>query len=67
MCVFIFGITDVGQTVFRGHIPPNVDHGQLDEIYMGAAFAPWVYGLVPGVTLALVGSGLLVVRKVKHR
>jgi hypothetical protein len=66
-CFFVFGITDVGQTVLRGHIPPNVDHWQLDDIYMGAGLAPWVFGLGPSVLLALVGSSLMVVRKLKHR
>jgi hypothetical protein len=66
-CFFVFGITDVGQVVLRGRIPQNASHFQLDDIYMGAGLAPWVYGLGPCVLLALLGSALLVSRRLKHR
>ena len=64
-CFFLFGITDVGQTVLRGHIPPNADHWQLDDINMGAGLAPWIYGLAPSVLLALFGSVLLLLERLK--
>jgi hypothetical protein len=67
LCFFVFGISDVGQVVLRGRIPPNATHWQLDDIYMGAGLAPWVYGLVPSVLLALIGGGLLLSRRLKHR
>ena len=66
-CVFLFGITDFGQTLLRGHIPPDATHWELDDIYMGAGLAPWVYALGPSVLLALVGSGLLVAQRLRSR
>jgi len=62
---FLFGITDFGQVFLRGRIPPNASHWELDDIYMGAGLAPWVYGLVPCVLLALIGAALLY--RLKHR
>jgi hypothetical protein len=67
LCFFVFGITDVGQVVLRGRIPPNATHWQLDDIYMGAGLAPWVYGLVPSVLLAFIGGGLLLSQRLKRR
>ena len=58
---FLFGITDIGQTVLRGRIPANATHFELDDIYMGAGIAPWVYGLAPAVLLAATG-GILYAR-----
>lgn len=58
---FLFGITDIGQTVLRGRIPPNATHFELDDIYMGAGIAPWVYGLAPAVLLGGTG-GILYAR-----
>lgn len=66
LCFFLFGITDTGQFVLRGRIPPNASHWQLDDIYMGASLAPVVYGLAPSVLLALIGSVLLVSHRLKH-
>lgn len=60
---FLFGITDAGQAVLRGRIPANASHWELDDIYMGAGLAPWVYGLVPSVLLALIGAALLYKRR----
>lgn len=65
LCFFLFGITDVGQAVLRGRIPPNADHWQADDIYMGAGLAPWVYGLAPSAFLAALGSGLVVGHRLK--
>lgn len=65
-CFFVFGITDVGQVVLRGRIPQNASHFQLDDIYMGAGLAPWVYGLGPCILLALIGSVLFVWPRLKH-
>ena len=67
LCLFVFGVTDVGQAVLRGRIPQNATHWQLDDIYMGAALAPWVYGLVPSALLAFIGGGLLLLHRLKHR
>lgn len=50
---FAFGVTDFGQRVLRGNLPPNVDHWKADDVYMGAGLAPWVYGLVPFILLCL--------------
>ena len=65
-CFFVFGITDIGQVVLRGRIPLGAGNFQLDDIYMGAALAPWVYGLGPCILLALIGSGLLLSHRFKH-
>jgi hypothetical protein len=51
LCFFIFGVTDYGQNFLRGDIPPGTDHWKLDDIYMGAGLAPWVYGLIPFMAL----------------
>ena len=67
LCFFAFGITEVGQTVLRGRIPPNAGNFQLDDIYMGAALAPWLYGLLPSVVLAVVGSALFISYRLKCR
>ena len=67
LCFFAFGITNAGQVVLRGRIPQNASHWQLDDIYMGADLAPWVYGLGPCILLALIGSVLFVTHKLKHR
>ena len=52
---FAFGVTDVGQRVLIGNVPPNVDHWKADDIAMGAGLAPWVYGLIPFLALCLFG------------
>jgi hypothetical protein len=57
LCFFAFGITEMGQEILRGKISPGIDHGTLDDIYMGAGLAPWVYGFVPFIFLC--GSGML--------
>jgi hypothetical protein len=57
LCFFAFGVTGFGQDILRGKIPPGTDHWQLDDIYMGAGLAPWVYGLIPFILLCV--SGLL--------
>jgi hypothetical protein len=66
-CFFVFGITEVGQVVLRGRIPPGAGNFQLDDMYMAAALAPWTYGLGPCLLLALTGSALLVWHRLKHR
>ena len=67
LCFFVLGITDVGQNILRGRIPPNVSHSQLDDIYMGAGLAPWVYGLGPSVVLAFIGSAFVLAQRFRHR
>jgi hypothetical protein len=67
LCFFLFGITDTGQHVLRGRIPPNATHWQLDDIYMGAGLAPWVYGLAPAVLLAALGSVLVLSHRIRSR
>ena len=67
LCFFVFGVTDVGQTILRGRISPNVSYSQLDDIFMGAGLAPWIFGLGPCILLALIGSALVLVNKLKHR
>jgi hypothetical protein len=66
LCFFVFGITDIGQFVLRSRIPAGAGNFQLDDIYMGAALAPWVYGLGPCLLLALIGSSLLIWHRFKH-
>lgn len=65
-CFFVFGITDVGQVVLRGRIPPGAGNFQLDDIFMGTALAPWVYGLAPSLFLAVIGASLLASHRLKH-
>ncbi len=55
---FLFGITDKGQEVLRGNIPPNATPMRLDDIYMGAGLAPIAWGLFPFLFLVVVGLGL---------
>jgi len=54
LCFFAFGITEIGQTVLRGRT----------STWEGA-FAPWVYGLLPSVVLAVVGSALFISFRLK--
>ena len=67
LCFFVFGVTDVGQDILRGRIPPNVSYPELDDIFMGAGLAPWLFGLAPSVLLAFIGAGLLLWRRLKQR
>ncbi len=52
---FVFGITDLGQKVLQGNIPPGTDHWKADDIVMGAGLVPWVYGLIPAILLSVIG------------
>jgi hypothetical protein len=54
-CFFAFGVTEFGQRMLRGSIQAGADPARLDDIYMGAGLAPWVYGFVPFVPLFLGG------------
>ncbi len=67
LCFFVFGITDIGQVVPRGQIPPDATHYQLDDIYMGSGLAPRVYGLGPSILFAFVGGSLLLSNRLKRR
>jgi hypothetical protein len=51
LCFFGFGITDFGHSVLMGRIPAHINHWKADDIDMGAALAPVVYGLVPFIVL----------------
>ena len=53
--LFVLGVTDVGQRVLIAKLLPKVDHWTADDVYKGAALAPWDYGLVPFLLLCLVG------------
>jgi hypothetical protein len=64
---FLVGITDFGQVLLGGRIPQNASRPQLDDIYLGAGLAPWVFGLAPCVLLAVAGTILLVWQKLKLR
>jgi len=63
-CLFLFGITDFGQGLLRGRIPPNATIRERDDIYMGVGLAPWVYALGPSVVLAVVGGALLTAQRI---
>jgi hypothetical protein len=52
---FAVGVTNFGQTFLRGDIPADTGHIKVDDIYMGAGLAPWVYGLLPFVLLFMLG------------
>jgi hypothetical protein len=58
LCAFFFFITDMGQHILRGHIPTHATGFQLDDIYMGAGLAPWVYMLIPSICFVLLGAVL---------
>lgn len=66
-CLFLLGISEPGQVLLRGKIPPDATHWERDDIYMGAGLAPWVYGLGSSLLLAVVGGVLLGVSKVKSK
>ena len=55
---FLFGISEKGQELLIGRIPANASHMEVDDVYMGAGLAPWVFGLYPSVFAALLGLGL---------
>jgi hypothetical protein len=57
LCFFAFGVTECGQHLLVGSLPAGIDHWKADDIYMGAALAPWVYGLIPFILLG--GSGMI--------
>jgi hypothetical protein len=40
---FAFGVTEAGQKVLIGKIPPNIDHWKADDIYMEQA---WLRGFM---------------------
>jgi hypothetical protein len=63
---FLLGLTDAGQKILGGPIPPNASHSQLDDIYMGAGLAPWVYGLGPCILLAFIGGALVLAQRFKR-
>jgi hypothetical protein len=58
LCAFFFFITDIGQQALRGRIPAHATGFQLDDIYMGAGLAPWVYMLIPSICFMLLGAAL---------
>lgn len=37
---FLFGITQKGQEILRGRIPPSATHWQMDDIVMGQVLHP---------------------------
>lgn len=51
LCFFGFGLTDFGQSALVGKIPAYIDRWKADDIHVGAALAPVVYGLVPFIVL----------------
>ncbi|HEY2114633.1 MAG TPA: hypothetical protein VGJ51_06065 [Candidatus Angelobacter sp.] len=53
-CAFLFFITDRGQEILRGRMPPDATGFQRDDIYMGAGLAPWVWMLTPAFILMLL-------------
>jgi hypothetical protein len=55
LCFFAFGVTNFGQRVLIGKLPPDIDPWKADDIAMGAGLAPWVYGLVPFILLSICG------------
>jgi hypothetical protein len=57
-CAFLFFVTDRGQEILRGTPPKNATGFQLDDIYMGAGLAPWIWMLVPSFILFLVALAL---------
>jgi hypothetical protein len=59
LCAFFFFITNMGQQILRGRIPTHATGFQLDDIYMGAGLAPWVYMLIPSICFVLLGAVLL--------
>lgn len=56
---FSLGVTEKGQEVLRGRIPENASHMEVDDIYMGAGLAPYVWGLVPAIFIGIIGLAFL--------
>jgi hypothetical protein len=56
---FLFGVSERGQELLRGRIPENASHMEVDDIYMGAGLAPWVFGLVPSLFTGILGGAFL--------
>jgi len=56
---FCFGITDREQQALIGRIPENASHVEVDDRYMGAGFAPWIWGLTPSIFIGILGLALL--------
>jgi hypothetical protein len=51
--LFFLGETDSGQVYLRGKPANPSDHFVVDDQYMGAALAPFIYCLVPASLLFL--------------
>jgi hypothetical protein len=63
-CAFLFFITQRGQEILRGPIPANATPAQIDDIYMGAGLAPWLWMLAPAVILAILA---LIMKLISYR
>jgi len=59
-CFFAFGETAFGQHVLQGNMAAETDHRKADDMIIGAALAPIVYGAIPFVLLAVSGLTSLV-------
>jgi len=47
LCFFVFGLTEFGQRILERNITPDTDHWKTENIVIGAAVAPWMFGLFP--------------------
>jgi hypothetical protein len=52
LMAFVFLLSDFGQKILTAHTK-GLTHFELDDRFMGAAIAPWVYLLFPSLVLAL--------------
>ena len=65
--LFLIGESDTGQELLRGKPRPNETHVDADDRFMGAAFAPLVYCLVPGGILFLYGVGDILITRAQRK
>jgi hypothetical protein len=65
--LFLIGESHHGQELLRGKLRPNETPFDADDRFMGAAFAPLVYCLVPGAILLIYGVGDILITRARRR
>jgi hypothetical protein len=62
LLAFMFFVADAGQeSLRRPYMHPGMSHFELDDVYMGAGLAPFVYLLAPGMLVVLAAFASLIV------
>jgi len=65
--LFALGVSPRGQEFLLGNRSPSETLSEADDRAMGAALAPLVYCLVPGIVIFLYGLGDVIVCRVLRR